>query len=140
MIHRRPKDRMASRRRRALRRTARLITWRERSADTAGVTYQWYSGTSGNTGNPIAGATGSSFTMSPSSTSTFWVRATGSCGRTTDSATATVTVWAKAPARHHGTAAFGPSDVSRLLVGDRRHGVRNRSDVPVVRGRFRKHQ
>jgi hypothetical protein len=58
---------------------------------TAPVSYQWYTGTSGNTANPIAGATSSSLTVSPSSTTTYWVRVSNSCG-TVNSATATVTV------------------------------------------------
>lgn len=62
------------------------------AANTAGVTYQWYYGTSGNTGSPIHGATGSTLGTAPSSTTNYWVRAIGSCGRTADSATATVTV------------------------------------------------
>jgi hypothetical protein len=60
------------------------------SANTAGVTYQWYTGASGNTAAPIGGATGSSVTVTPGSDTSYWVRATGTCGRTTDSATATV--------------------------------------------------
>jgi hypothetical protein len=60
------------------------------SANTAGVTYQWYTGSSGNTGAPIAGATGPSITVAPGSDTSYWVRATGTCTRTTDSATATV--------------------------------------------------
>jgi hypothetical protein len=67
------------------------------AANTSGVTYQWYTGTSGTTSSPISGATGASLTVSPASTTNYWVRATGSCGRTADSATATVTVCA-APA------------------------------------------
>jgi hypothetical protein len=56
------------------------------------VTYQWYAGSSGNTSAPIGGATGTSVTVTPSANSSYWVRATGSCGRTTDSNTAIVTL------------------------------------------------
>jgi hypothetical protein len=64
------------------------------SANTAGVAYQWYNGASGNTAAPINGATGASVTVTPGADSSYWVRATSSCGRTTDSATATVTLCA----------------------------------------------
>src|ERR1043166_3059361 len=45
------------------------------TASGSGLSYQWYVGTSGNTGNPIGGATSSSYTT-PSLTSTtrYWVR------------------------------------------------------------------
>ncbi|MEA2162121.1 MAG: hypothetical protein QOK37_248 [Thermoanaerobaculia bacterium] len=62
------------------------------SANTAGVTYQWYVGASGNTASPIGGATGPSVTVTPGSNASYWARAISSCGRTTDSATATVTL------------------------------------------------
>jgi hypothetical protein len=62
------------------------------SANTVGVTYQWYTGTSGSTAAPISGATAASVTVTPGSSTSYWVRATGSCGRTTDSSTATVTL------------------------------------------------
>jgi hypothetical protein len=60
------------------------------SADTPGVTYQWYVGSSGNTASPINGATGPSVTVTPGANTTYWVRAAGNCGRTTDSTAATV--------------------------------------------------
>jgi hypothetical protein len=62
------------------------------AANTAGVTYQWYIGTSGTTSSPIAGATAASLTVTPAATTNYWMRATSSCGRTVDSATATVTI------------------------------------------------
>ena len=63
---------------------------------TAPLSYQWYVGTSGNTGSPISGATGSSVTVSPASTTAYWVRVTNACG-TANSATATVTVTTPPP-------------------------------------------
>src|SRR5207248_8518127 len=55
-------------------------------------TFQWYTGNSGNTTNPISGATTSSYPTPPlASTTSYWVRATNSAG-TADSNTATVTV------------------------------------------------
>jgi sugar lactone lactonase YvrE len=56
------------------------------------LTYQWYIGSSGSTANPVAGGTNSSVTVSPTSTTAYWVRVTGQCSPTADSATATVTV------------------------------------------------
>ncbi len=56
-------------------------------------TYQWYQGTSGSTSNPIAGATGASFTT-PALTVThsYWVKTIGPTGLVEDSATITITV------------------------------------------------
>jgi hypothetical protein len=54
--------------------------------------YQWYLGTSGDTGDPIPGANGSSYTASPMSTSSYWVLVADSLGTTADSTTATITV------------------------------------------------
>src|SRR5205085_9418264 len=61
-----------------------------------GLTYQWFGGSSGFTGAPQAGATGPSFTVSPTVTSQYWVRVSNSCG-TVNSATATITVTSCTP-------------------------------------------
>jgi YD repeat-containing protein len=61
-------------------------------ANTSGLTYQWYVGASGTTTSPIAGATSSTVTVSPTVNTNYWVRVTGSCGRTADSTTAAITV------------------------------------------------
>jgi len=63
-------------------------------ANTAGVTYQWYVGTKGTTTSPLSGQTGASVTVTPSATTSYWVRATSTCARTIDSEAATVTVCA----------------------------------------------
>ena len=56
--------------------------------------YQWYEGTSGDTGAPISGATQSTYTTPALSTTTsYWVAVTNAAG-TTNSDTATVTVQA----------------------------------------------
>lgn len=53
--------------------------------------FQWYAGTSGDTGSPIPGATSASYTTpNLSAMTSYWVRVTGT--NTVDSATATVTV------------------------------------------------
>jgi hypothetical protein len=55
------------------------------------LAYQWFIGTSGVTTTPIGGATSPSVSVTPSTTTTYWVRVSNSCG-TVDSASATVTV------------------------------------------------
>ncbi len=61
------------------------------ASGTATVTYQWYQGGSGNTSQPIPGATNASINVAPSVTSSYWARASNSCG-TANSNTATITV------------------------------------------------
>jgi hypothetical protein len=56
------------------------------ASGTAPLTYQWFAGTTA-----INGATSSSVTVSPTTTTTYFVRVTNSCG-VVDSATATVTI------------------------------------------------
>lgn len=63
---------------------------------TAPLSYQWYVGNSGNTASPIGGATGSSITVSPTTTTSYWVRVSNACG-SANSVTATVTVNAPPP-------------------------------------------
>ena len=53
--------------------------------------YQWFTGVSGNTASPVPAATASSLTVTPSSTTSYWVRVRNSCGPM-DSVAATVTV------------------------------------------------
>jgi hypothetical protein len=60
------------------------------SASGGTVSYQWYAGTTGATSSPIG--TGSSVTVTPSTTSTYWLRASNSCGSSIDSRTITITV------------------------------------------------
>lgn len=63
------------------------------SATTGGaLQYQWFFGSSGNSGSPIAGATGPSIDVKPSTTTSYWVRATNSCGAFANSDTITVVV------------------------------------------------
>ncbi|HYC60603.1 MAG TPA: FG-GAP-like repeat-containing protein [Thermoanaerobaculia bacterium] len=58
---------------------------------TGPFTYQWYVGNSGNTANPVPGSNGSTLTVTPSSTTSYWVRVSNACG-SANSNTATVTV------------------------------------------------
>ncbi len=62
------------------------------TAGGSSPTFQWYVGSSGDTTNPIPGATSSSYTTPPLSvTTSYWVRASNGAGNA-DSVTATVTV------------------------------------------------
>ncbi len=61
-------------------------------ASNGPLTYQWYRGNAGDTSQPIAGATNSTYTTGAlTSTTSFWVKVTNSCG-STNSVTATLTV------------------------------------------------
>jgi hypothetical protein len=62
-------------------------------------TIQWYTGSQGDTSNPISGANGTSTTVSPTATTSYWVRVTGQCG--TQDASTTVVV--------NGTVCTAPS-------------------------------
>lgn len=62
----------------------------------APLTYQWYTGAKSDTSNPIIGQTLSSITVSPTSTTSYWVRVSNPCG-SSDSNAATVTVTCTAP-------------------------------------------
>jgi hypothetical protein len=69
------------------------------AAGTAPISYQWFTGTSGNTGSPIPNATNASITVSPTVTTSYWVRVSNSCNQTgNNSTTAVVTVSATCPA------------------------------------------
>jgi YD repeat-containing protein len=57
------------------------------ATDVTPATYQWFTGTTA-----ITGQTAATMTVSPSATTSYWVRVTGSCTQSVDSATATVTV------------------------------------------------
>ena len=60
------------------------------------LTYQWYTGNSGDTANPVAGATGSTFSTGALTSSTnFWVQITNA-GGTANSDTAVITIAAPA--------------------------------------------
>jgi YD repeat-containing protein len=57
-----------------------------------GQTFQWYTGTPGTTTSPVSNGTSSSISVSPTTTTSYWVRVTGTCGVVADSAAATITV------------------------------------------------
>jgi hypothetical protein len=56
------------------------------------LSYQWYRGAAPATGEKVEGATTDTLRVSPSSTTSYWVRVSGTCGYGADSATAVVTV------------------------------------------------
>jgi hypothetical protein len=69
-----------------------VVTLTVVATSTLPLSYQWYQGDSGNTANPIGGATGNSYTTLPlSSTTQYWVRVSNTTG-SVDSTTAIVTV------------------------------------------------
>jgi len=57
---------------------------------TGPLTYQWYQGSTGDTSTPVG--TSNPLTVSPTSTTNYWVRVTGQCTPTVDSNTVTVTI------------------------------------------------
>ncbi|HSY52673.1 MAG TPA: hypothetical protein VLC46_27990 [Thermoanaerobaculia bacterium] len=86
------------------------------ASGTPTLTYQWYIGTSGTTTTPVNGATGTTFTPSPATTTSYWVRVSNSCNgvQFANSNTAVVTVTcapptAPAPVPNPSSIAFGQS-------------------------------
>ena len=68
------------------------------ASGTAPLTYQWFIGNSGDTATPT-GTNAATITVSPSATTSYWVRVTNTCGGpAADSAAATVAVVCSAPA------------------------------------------
>lgn len=61
------------------------------AATGTSLSYQWYVGPTGSTVAPVPSGSGPSVTVTPSSTTSYWVRVSSACG-TVDSATATVTL------------------------------------------------
>jgi hypothetical protein len=77
-------------------------------------TYQWYQGSSGNTGDPIAGATSATFTTPPlSSTTSYWVQVTSSTGAIENSPTVVISV---APTNPPSGATDGPMPPWALVL------------------------
>jgi YD repeat-containing protein len=60
----------------------------------AGQTYQWYTGAVGNTSAPVPSGTTASISVTPGTTTSYWVRVKGTCvpEAAVDSAAATITV------------------------------------------------
>src|SRR5205814_2234093 len=49
------------------------------AAGTGPLSYQWYSGASGNTSSPVSGGSSATVLVSPSASTSYWVRVTGQC-------------------------------------------------------------
>ncbi len=83
---------------------------------TAPLSYQWYQGISPSTSNPISGATNSSYTTPPLTTSAdFWVQVTNNLGHAnSDTAVITVPLAIAVPTLPGGTigTAYGPVTLS----------------------------
>lgn len=62
------------------------------AAGTAPFTYQWFIGASGDASTPVGGGTGAAIFVSPAVTTSYWVRVTGQCAPTVNSAAAMVIV------------------------------------------------
>jgi YD repeat-containing protein len=62
------------------------------AANGGALTYQWYEGATDDVTKPIAGATGTSITVSPNAQTSYWVRVTGTCGVSRSSAAAVVSL------------------------------------------------
>lgn len=69
-------------------------------ASEGSLAYQWYRGSRGNTNDPVAGAISTSVTVSPTASTTYWVRVTDGCNGSTsvDGNSVTVTVQPCEPA------------------------------------------
>jgi hypothetical protein len=65
---------------------------------TSPFTYQWYIGNSGDTSMPTGSNSATLSNLSPTSTTSYWVRVTGQCPSPVDSNTATITVQPCVPA------------------------------------------
>jgi hypothetical protein len=61
------------------------------TATGGSLTYQWFQGAAPSTSNPVIGATGTTLTVTPAATTSYWVRVSNACG-TANSSTATVNV------------------------------------------------
>jgi hypothetical protein len=60
------------------------------ASGTPPLTYQWYAGSSGVTSTPVGG--GATISVTPATTTSYWVRVVGQCAPSADSVAAVVTV------------------------------------------------
>jgi uncharacterized protein YkwD len=85
---------------------------------TGPLSYQWYSGLSGTTASPVAGATGATYTTPAlASNASYWARVSNAFG-SADSAAAIITVTASGSGSPSGSTAF--EDQVLTLVNQRR--------------------
>ena len=69
------------------------FTLRVSGSGTGITNYQWYIGSSGNTSTPVGNNVASTLVVTPTNTTTYWARVTGSCG-TADTPAVTISVCA----------------------------------------------
>jgi len=62
------------------------------ASGNAPLSYQWYIGSPGNTSSPVPSGNSATISVSPSTTTTYWVQVTNSCPSSANSAAVTVTV------------------------------------------------
>ena len=86
------------------------------SSSTTGnpTSFQWYVGTSGNTAQPVSGGNGSTLTVAPPATTSYWLRVTNSCG-SANSNTVTITV-SSPPPRSKAKSDFNADGRSDLVL------------------------
>ena len=92
------------------------------AAGTGPLSYQWYSGASGNTSSPVSGGSSATVLVSPSVSTSYWVRVTGQCAPSADSDSAVVTVSpascpAVSPGIPHATTVSGGFQLSIGATG-----------------------
>jgi len=92
------------------------------AAGTGPLSYQWYSGATGNTSSPVSGGSAASIFVSPSATTSYWVRVTGQCAPFVDSSSASITVNPSScpavnPGTPHATAVNGGFQLSINATG-----------------------
>jgi hypothetical protein len=99
----------------------RATTLSVSASGTGPFTYQWFQGAAGNTSSPVAGATSSSVSVSPTATTSYWVRVTNACpGGTINSNAATVTVGPCVPpsvSNQPQSRGINPGQSTTLTVG-----------------------
>jgi hypothetical protein len=62
------------------------------ASGTAPLSYQWFTGASGDASTPVISGTGATIVVTPSITTSYWVRITGACGPVANSNAAVVMV------------------------------------------------
>jgi hypothetical protein len=92
------------------------------AAGTGPLSYQWYSGASGNTSTPVSGGSAATVLVTPLADTSYWVRVTGQCAPFADSNSALVKVTPASctnviPEIPHATAVSGGFQLSINATG-----------------------
>jgi len=93
------------------------------AAGTGPFTYQWYRGASGDTASLVSGGTTATISVSPSISTSYWVRVTGQCAPSADSNSVLVSVKPCAAPRivqqpHDQQATAGTTVTLTVIVSD----------------------